>query len=55
MLVLEEEVLVYAVTGEGDAGDTEAGEDTLKAVEAAEGTVVSPCFAAGRVSKWSIG
>lgn len=44
VLILEEEVLVYAVTGEGDAGNTEAGEDTLKAVEAAEGAGVSPCF-----------
>lgn len=47
VLILEEEVLVYAVTGEGDAGNTEAGEDTLKAVEAAEGAGVSPCFISG--------
>lgn len=55
VLVLEEEVLVCAVTGESDASDTEAREDTLETVEAAEGTGVSPCFTAGRVSKWSIG
>jgi len=46
VLVLEEEVLVCAVTGEGDAGDTETREDTLEAVEAAEGAGVSPCFTA---------
>jgi hypothetical protein len=44
VLVLEEEVLVCAVTGESDTGDPEAGEDTLEAVEAAEGAGVSPCF-----------
>lgn len=42
VVILEEEVLVGAVTGECDAGDTEAGEDTLEAVEAAEGAGVSP-------------
>jgi hypothetical protein len=44
VLVLEEEVLVYAVTGESDASDPEAREDTLEAVEAAKGAGVSPCF-----------
>jgi hypothetical protein len=46
MLILEEKVLVRAVTGERDASDPEAREDTLEAVEAAEGAGVSPCFAA---------
>lgn len=42
VVVLHEDGLVCAVSGEGNAGDTEAGEDTLETVEATEGAGVSP-------------
>lgn len=42
VVVLQEEVLVCAVAGESDSRDTEAGEETLEAVEAAEGAIVAP-------------
>lgn len=42
VVVLQEEVLICAVAGESDSRDTEAGEEALEAVEAAEGTVVAP-------------
>lgn len=47
VLVLEEEVLVSAVGGEGDGGDAEAGEAVLEAVPAGVAALVSPGFAAG--------
>lgn len=42
VVVLHEYGLVCAVSGEGNAGNTEAGEETLETVEAAEGAGVSP-------------
>lgn len=42
VVILEEEVLVCAVAGEGDAGDAEAGKDAAEALHAAEGAGVSP-------------
>jgi hypothetical protein len=46
VVILDEEVLICAVSGEGNAGNTEAGEDALETVEAAEGAGVSPGLAA---------
>lgn len=42
VVILHEEVLVCAVAGESDSRDTEAGEEALEAVEAAEGAIVAP-------------
>jgi hypothetical protein len=42
VVILQEEVLVCAVAGESDSRDPEAGEETLEAVEAAEGAIVAP-------------
>jgi len=42
VVVFQEEVLVCAVAGESDSRDTEAGEEALEAVEAAEGAIVAP-------------
>jgi hypothetical protein len=42
VVILHEEVLVCAVGSESDSRDTEAGEETLEAVEAAEGASVAP-------------
>lgn len=42
VLVLEEEVLVRAVAGEGDGGCAQAGEAALESVPAREGARVSP-------------
>lgn len=44
VVVLQEEVLVGAVSSESDSGDAETGEETLEAVPAAEGTSVTPGF-----------
>lgn len=44
VVILHEEVLVCAVGSESDSRDTEAGEETLEAVEAAEGASVAPCL-----------
>jgi hypothetical protein len=46
VVILHEEVLVCAVGSESDSRDTEAGEETLEAVEAAEGASVAPGFTA---------
>jgi hypothetical protein len=48
VVILHEEVLVCAVGSESDSCDTEAGEETLEAVEAAEGASVAPGFTAKR-------
>lgn len=42
VIILHEEVLVCAVASESDSRDTEAGEETLEAVESAEGAAVAP-------------
>lgn len=42
VVILQEEVLVCAVTGESNSRDSEAGEEALEAVEAAEGAIVAP-------------
>jgi hypothetical protein len=45
VLVLEEEVLVRAVAGEGDGGCAQAGKAALESVPAREGARVSPGLA----------
>jgi hypothetical protein len=42
MLLREKEVLVCAVSGEGNAGNAETGEGALEAVPSAEGSGVPP-------------
>lgn len=42
VLILQEEVLVCAVRSKSDSRDAEAGEQTLEAVEAAEGSGIAP-------------
>lgn len=42
VVILQEEVLVCAVSGKSDSRDTETGEKALEAVEAAEGAIVAP-------------
>lgn len=50
MRILEEEVLVCAVSGESNASDTEARKETSEAVEAGEGASVAPCLTRMTVS-----
>ena len=46
VVILEEEVLKCAVSGKGNASNTEAREESSEAVHSAEGTGVSPCLTA---------
>lgn len=46
VVILEEEVLVCAVSSKGNAGNTEAREESSEAVHSAEGTGVPPCLTA---------
>lgn len=46
VVILEEEMLVCAVTSKGNAGNTEAREESSEAVHSAEGTGVPPCLTA---------
>lgn len=43
-IILQEKVLVCAVSSKRNAGNPKTGEEALEAVESAEGTGVSPCF-----------
>ena len=44
VVILEEEVLVCAVSSKGNAGNTEAREESSESVHSAEGAGVSPCL-----------
>lgn len=48
VVILKEEVLVCAVSSKGNAGDTEAREESSETVHSAEGTGVPPCLTAER-------
>lgn len=52
MVILQEKVLVEAVSSESDRGDSEAWEGVLESVEPAEAARVAPCLAFG--GKWEI-
>lgn len=50
MVILEEEVLIGAVSSKSDGGPTQTGEKALEAVPSSEGTGVSPSLAGGGIS-----
>jgi hypothetical protein len=50
VLLLEEEVLVEAVSGESDGSCSQAGETSLEPVPSGEGALVSPCLTGGGLS-----
>jgi hypothetical protein len=45
VLILQEEVLVAAVSGKSNSGDSQAGETASESVEAGKGALVTPCLA----------
>jgi hypothetical protein len=50
MVILEEEVLVSAVSGESDGGPAQTGEKALEAIPSCEGAGVSPSLAVDGIS-----
>lgn len=45
VLIIQEQVLVPAVSSECDSGDSQAGETGSESVPAGKGALVSPCLA----------
>lgn len=50
VVILKEEVLVGAVSGESDGGPAQTGEKALEAVPSSEGTSVSPSLTENEIS-----